>query len=191
MADGAARTLLSSGNQVLIDRAVPHLTTRDPNEFWTAGQWMAELTGGSDVGLSQTVAKVDEHGNFRLYGRKWFTSAISSQMALTLARPEIRRVDAVSLSSTSRRATNTDGRATSRSIDSKTNSVRKVPTAELTLTGTPAQLVKGTTDGVRNIAPLLNITRLWNGISAVALMRRAVALAYGYARKRIVWCALV
>ena len=25
---------------------------------------------------------------FRLYGRKWFTSAISAQMALTLARPE-------------------------------------------------------------------------------------------------------
>jgi hypothetical protein len=50
--------------------------------------------------------------------------------------------------------------------------------------GTPAQLVKGTTDGVRNITPLLNITRLWNGISAVALMRRGLALATDYARKR-------
>jgi hypothetical protein len=61
---------------------------------------------------------------------------------------------------------------------------RKVPTAELTLNGTPAQLVQGTTDGVRNIAPLLNITRLWNGISAVSLMRRGIALALDYARKR-------
>ena len=57
MTDGAARTLLASGNQSLIDRAVPHLITRDPNEFWTAGQWMTELTGGSDVGLSETIAK--------------------------------------------------------------------------------------------------------------------------------------
>src|SRR3984893_18690516 len=56
MTDGAARTLLSSGNQALIDRAVPHLTSRKPKEFWTSGQWMTELTGGSDVGLSQTVA---------------------------------------------------------------------------------------------------------------------------------------
>src|ERR1043166_2646285 len=87
MTDGAARTLLNSGNQALIDRAVPHLITRDPNEFWTAGQWMTELTGGSDVGLSETVAR-EEDGHFRLYGRKWFTSAISSQVALTLARPE-------------------------------------------------------------------------------------------------------
>jgi len=64
-----------------------------------------------------------------------------------------------------------------------------VPTAELTLNGTPAQLVLGTTDGVRNIAPLLNITRLWNGISAVALMRRGLALAFDYARKRVAFGA--
>jgi hypothetical protein len=66
---------------------------------------------------------------------------------------------------------------------------RKVPTAELTLNGTPAQLVKGTTDGVRNITPLLNVTRLWNGISAVALMRRGLALAFDYARKRVAFGA--
>ncbi|HEV2835116.1 MAG TPA: hypothetical protein VGW58_07355 [Pyrinomonadaceae bacterium] len=72
MTDGAARTLLGSGNQRLIDRAVPHLTTREPSQFWTAGQWMTELTGGSDVGLSETIAK-EEPGTesgvrpFRLY----------------------------------------------------------------------------------------------------------------------------
>src|SRR6266849_5322567 len=58
MTDGAARTLLSSGNQALIDRAVPHLISRNPEHFWTAGQWMTERTGGSDVGLSETVAKL-------------------------------------------------------------------------------------------------------------------------------------
>ncbi|HEY0367372.1 MAG TPA: acyl-CoA dehydrogenase family protein, partial [Pyrinomonadaceae bacterium] len=66
---------------------------------------------------------------------------------------------------------------------------RKVPTAELTLDGTPAQLVKGPTDGVRDIAPLLNITRLWNGISAVSLMRRGLALSFDYARKRVAFGA--
>src|SRR3989440_992420 len=99
MTDGAARTLLSSGNQALIDRAVPHLITRNPEDFWTAGQWMTELTGGSDVGLSETVAKQItnsesaaiqhlEKETWRLYGTKWFASAINSRMALTLARPE-------------------------------------------------------------------------------------------------------
>ena len=36
---------------------------------------------------------------------------------------------------------------------------------------------------------MLNITRLWNGISAVSLMRRAVALALDYARKRVAFGA--
>ncbi len=49
---------------------------------------MTELTGGSDVGLSETVARRDAEGLWRLTGRKWFTSAVASQVALTLARPE-------------------------------------------------------------------------------------------------------
>jgi hypothetical protein len=36
---------------------------------------------------------------------------------------------------------------------------------------------------------MLNVTRLWNGISAVSLMRRAVALALDYARKRVAFGA--
>ena len=86
---------------------------------------MTELTGGSDVGLSETIAQHVDDGEFRLYGRKWFTSAIASQMALTLARPKaIRRAAAVSRCSISKRATSTDACATSRSIVSKTNSAR-------------------------------------------------------------------
>ena len=190
MTDGAARTLLGSGNQALIDRALPHLTTRDANEFWTAGQWMTELTGGSDVGLSETVAKPDANG-YRLYGRKWFTSAISSQIALTLARPEGNPPGGRGLALFYLETRDEHGRPRNIEINRLKDKLgtRKVPTAELNLVGTPAQLVKGTTDGVRNIAPVLNITRLWNGISAVALMRRGVALASDYAGKRVAFGA--
>ncbi|HEY3580333.1 MAG TPA: acyl-CoA dehydrogenase family protein, partial [Pyrinomonadaceae bacterium] len=187
MTDGAARTLLASGNQELSDRAVPHLITREPSEFWTAGQWMTELTGGSDVGLSETIAKSGANSReFRLYGRKWFTSAINSQIALTLARPEGNPPGGRGLALFYLETRDEQGRPRNIEINRLKDKLgtRKVPTAELTLNGTPAQLVLGTTDGVRNIAPLLNITRLWNGISAVALMRRGVALAFDYARKR-------
>jgi alkylation response protein AidB-like acyl-CoA dehydrogenase len=192
MTDGAARTLLGSGNQTLIDRAVPHLITRDPHQFWTAGQWMTEITGGSDVGLTETVAREDpESGGFRLYGRKWFTSAISSQMALTLARPEGNPPGGRGLALFYLETRDEQGRLHNIEVNRLKDKLgtRKVPTAELTLNGTPAQLVKGTTDGVRNITPVLNITRLWNGISSVALMRRGVALATDYARKRVAFGA--
>ncbi|HEX6648371.1 MAG TPA: acyl-CoA dehydrogenase family protein, partial [Pyrinomonadaceae bacterium] len=190
MTDGAARTLLSSGNEALIDRAVPHLTTRDANQFWTAGQWMTELTGGSDVGLSETIAKQDADG-FRLYGRKWFTSAVSSQIALTLARPEGNPQGGRGLALFYVETRDEQGRPRNIEINRLKDKLgtRKVPTAELTLAGTPAQLVQGTTDGVRNITPLLNITRLWNGISSVALMRRGLALAIDYAGKRVAFGA--
>lgn len=192
MTDGAARTLLASGNQSLIDRAVPHLITRNPNEFWTAGQWMTEISGGSDVGLSETIAREDSNG-YRLYGRKWFTSAIASQIALTLARPEGNPPGGRGLALFYIETRDEQGRPRNIEIDRLKDKLgtRKVPTAELTLTGTPAQLVKGTSDGVRNITPLLNVTRLWNGISSVALMRRGLALASDYARKRFAFGAML
>ena len=190
MTDGAARTLIASGNQKLIERAVPHLTTREPSQFWTAGQWMTELTGGSDVGSSETIAKAEpgtDAREFRLYGRKWFTSAVSSQIALTLARPEGNPPGGRGLALFYIETRDESGRPRNIEINRLKDKLgtRKVPTAELTLNGTPAQLVLGATDGVRNITPLLNITRLWNGISAVALMRRGLALAFDYAGKRV------
>jgi putative acyl-CoA dehydrogenase len=61
---------------------------------------------------------------------------------------------------------------------------RALPTAELTLSGTPARLVGGEGDGIRKIATLFNITRVYNAVAAVAGMRRAVALAEDYAHRR-------
>jgi len=202
MTDGAARTLLGSGNSALIERALPHFTSRDPKEFWTSGQWMTELTGGSDVGASETIAKPDpdltrnsELGtrNWLLYGRKWFTSAATSQIALTLARPEGNPDGGRGLALFYVEMRDEQGHLRNISIDRLKDKLgtRKVPTAELTLNGTPAQLVLGTTDGVRNITPLLNITRLWNGISAVSLMRRSIALALDYSHKRSAFGSLL
>jgi acyl-CoA dehydrogenase len=186
MTDGAAQTILRSDNRSLIERIVPHLTTRDPEEFWTSGQWMTESTGGSDVGTSETIAQCDSEGVWRLYGRKWFTSATTSEVALTLARPDGGAQGGAGLALFLVETRDDEGRLRNILINRLKDKLgtRKVPTAELALEGTPAELVMGTTNGVRNIAPMLNITRLWNGISACALMRRGLALARSYARKR-------
>jgi alkylation response protein AidB-like acyl-CoA dehydrogenase len=187
MTDGAARVLATSGHDALVKNVLPRLTSRDPARFWTSGQWMTELTGGSDVGASETVARRDEQGAWRLYGRKWFTSAAASQVALTLARPEGNAPGGRGLALFFVETRDAEGRLRDIRIDRLKEKLgtRKVPTAELTLEGTPAVLVKGTTDGVRDIAPMLNVTRLWNAVSAAALMRRGVALARDYARRRV------
>ena len=158
MTDGAARTLLVAGNELLIERALPHLIAREPEKFWTAGQWMTELTGGSDVGLSETVAKRESESHYRLYGRKWFTSAIASQIALTLARPDGNPPGGRGLALFYLETRDERGLLNNIEINRLKDKLgtRKVPTAELSLNGTRAELVMGTTDGVRNITPLLN-----------------------------------
>ncbi len=190
MTDGAARTLLQSGNQALIERAVPHLTSRDPATFWTSGQWMTESTGGSDVGRSETVA-VRDGEQWRLYGRKWFTSAATSQMALTLARPEENPAGGRGLALFYVECHDERGRLRSIELNRLKDKLgtRKLPTAELMLQGTPATLVKGTTGGVRNITPMLNVTRTWNTVTAVSFMRRGLALARDYAARRVAFGA--
>jgi hypothetical protein len=66
---------------------------------------------------------------------------------------------------------------------------RKVPTAELRLDGAPAQLLGAPGSGVRAIVPMLQITRTWNSVVAAATMRRGIALARDYARRRNVFDA--
>ncbi len=186
MTDGAARVLLGSGSENLIKHALPHLTARDPGQFWTCGQWMTESTGGSDVGLSETTAR-NEGGQWRLYGRKWFASAITSQMALTLARPEGNPAGGKGLALFYVETRDANGRPNNIFINRLKDKLgtRKVPTAELELNGAPAELVMGKHDGIRNIAPLLNITRTWNSVTAASFMRRGLALARDYAQRRV------
>ena len=193
MTDGAAKTLLVSKNQALVDRALPRLTSRDAASAWTSGQWMTERTGGSDVAISETIARpiAGEDGVFTLHGTKWFSSATTSQMALTLGRPEGNPPGGSGLALfyvEVRRADGTmNGIAVNRLKDKL--GTRMVPTAELTLDGARAIPVIGTKDGIKNITPMLNITRTWNAVCAVAGVRRALALAKDYARRRVAFGA--
>ncbi len=190
MTDGAAKTLLTMGNQALIDRALPRLTSRDPKTMWTSGQWMTERTGGSDVGIAETIAKADGDA-FRLYGTKWFSSATTSEMALTLGRPEGNPPGGSGLALFYVEVRNPDGTMNGISINRLKEKLgtRMVPTAELTLDGARAIAVKGTRDGIKNITPMLSITRTWNAVCAVAGMRRGLALVKDYAKRRVAFGA--
>ena len=185
MTDGAARFLEVYGDEST--RPVfTRLTSRDPAEFWTSGQWMTERTGGSDVGTSSTIARRDGPDSYRLYGSKWFTSATTSQVAMTLARIEGASEGSRGLSVFLIKLRGADGMLRNIRVDRLKDKLgtRALPTAELTLEGTPAQLVGGEGDGVRKIATLFNVTRVYNAVAAVAGMRRAIALALDYAHRR-------
>jgi hypothetical protein len=152
---------------------------------------MTESTGGSDVGLSETVAQLDQQEEWRLYGRKWFTSATTAQMALTLARPEGNPPGGRGLALFYVEVRDENGRWRNIEVLRLKDKLgtRKVPTAELMLGGVLAQPVMGLDHGVRHIVPMLHLTRTWNSISAAAFMRRGLALARDYARRRVAFGA--
>jgi alkylation response protein AidB-like acyl-CoA dehydrogenase len=209
MTDGAAKTLLVHAHEPLSSRALARLSSRDPATAWTSGQWMTERTGGSDVGRSETEARPVLEGDpalsaewpprrpgtplFRLHGTKWFTSAITSQMALTLGRPAGNPPGGRGLALFYLEIDTPEGHRNGILVNRLKDKLgtRKVPTAELTLEGTLAVPVVGTTDGVRAITPMLNITRTWNAIGAVSGMRRGLALARDYAKRRVQFGALL
>ena len=186
MTDGAATALKASGNKALIDRALPHFLSRSAHDFWLSGQWMTENTGGSDVGQTETIARQDADGQWRLYGRKWFSSAVVGEAALALARPEGADTGTAALALFFVETMDGADRKPQLIIDRLKNKLgtHELPTAEIHLDGLPAWPLGELAHGVRQVAPMLNITRTWNAICAVASMARAISLARDYSLRR-------
>src|SRR6185312_3001212 len=147
-----------------------------------SGQWMTERTGGSDVSSTSTEAR-PQGGGWRLYGTKWFTSATTSEIAVTLAK-DSEAGGKLSLFLLELR--DSAGELNDIFVHRLKDKLGTwaLPTAELSLQGTPAVRVGEPGKGVKQIATVLNITRLYNASSAVSYMRRGVALAADYAGKR-------
>lgn len=185
MTDGAAKLIETYGDDKLKQTMTNHLLSRKAETFWTSGQWMTEKAGGSDVSGTATISRT-EKGIHRLYGTKWFTSATTSQMAFTLAYPEGAEQNSRSLSLFFLETGIDSGRLNQIEILRLKDKLgtRAMPTAELKLNGTPALLVGGEGNGVKKIATLFNVTRIYNSVCSVAQMRRSIALAEDYASRR-------
>jgi hypothetical protein len=108
-------------------------------------------------------------------------------MALTLARPDGAPAGGHALALFYVETRDDDGRLRDIRVNRLKDKLgtRMVPTAELTLDGVVGIPVAGLSGGVKNIAPMLNVTRTWNAVHACSLMRRGLDLARDYARKRV------
>ena len=145
MTDAAARVLLDSQEQGLCERLLPRLLSGDPKTFITSGQWMTERPGGSDVGRTETLARPVAKGGYTLHGVKWFTSATTSEMALTLARiddgvsPPVSGSRGLTLFCVDVRRDD-QGQLQGIQVNRLKDKLgtRALPTAELTLDGAPA-----------------------------------------------------
>ncbi len=94
MTDALARVLERHASDELKERFLPSLTALTFDELRQGAMFLTEKQGGSDVGLTTTIAKprsLSGEGlqpEWGLWGDKWFCSNVSAEIILTLARPE-------------------------------------------------------------------------------------------------------
>ncbi|KAL1885950.1 hypothetical protein Plec18167_001451 [Paecilomyces lecythidis] len=215
MTDGAAKLLASHlkdddgdqpGRGTVLRESYRRLISRDPTIAWTAGQWMTERTGGSDVRGTETIARRltleeltnsaqlgkdrDAHGlplgPWQIDGFKWFSSATDSDMAILLAQtgkglslfyvPLRRRVGAHTDS------TELNGIRIQR-LKNKIGT-KSLPTAELELKGVRGWLIGEEGRGVKEIATILNMTRLYTASSSTSGWGRALGVCRGFTKAR-------
>lgn len=198
MTDGAAKVIETLDSPAALQEAFKRLTSRDPSQFWTSGQWMTERKGGSDVAHgTETMAYPRPDGTYTLHGYKWFTSATDSDMALTLGRVVDEQGHIIQgtkgLSLFYLEVRDAKGQLNGIEVQRLKDKLgtRQVPTAELLLDGVKALRISPEGRGVASISSMLSITRIHNTIFAVAVMRRVINLAREYASKRFVFGSLI
>ncbi|VDM46905.1 unnamed protein product [Toxocara canis] len=198
MTDGAAKTIKELNLAKLnkeFEEAYRRLTSRKGSEAWTSGQWMTEKRGGSDVNGGCDTYAVHHTGNqYKLYGHKWFSSAVDADVALTLARIVRRNSDSaegsggLTLFYVRLREVST-GKLNGIEMVRLKNKLgtKQLPTAELILDATNAFQISEEGRGVAAISNMLNITRIHNAVASVAAIRRMLSLARDYATRRVVF----
>ena len=169
---------------------------------------MTERPGGSDVSQTETSATLVDHAasspgaEYLLNGFKWFSSATDGEVALALARTGDIDLGTRSLSLfllPMRLPLVTGNTPTPISILPRTNEnnngilvhrlknkfgTHPVPTAELSLNSSKAYLVGPLNQGVKSIAPVLQLTRIHSSFGSVGLLSRAFSIARSFARVR-------
>jgi alkylation response protein AidB-like acyl-CoA dehydrogenase len=185
MTDALTRTIRRYADASLVTRYLPGLTSQDMDALVQGAMFMTEQQAGSDVGSIKTVAR-NENGHWKLYGDKWFCSNADAGLALVLARIEGALEGTAGLSLFLLPRTLPDGKPNHYRILRLKDKLgtRGMPSGEIKLEGALAFLVGDPQQGFKQMADMINMSRLSNGMRAAGLMRRALTEALFVARHR-------
>lgn len=185
MTDSAARVIDRFGPADLRSRYLPGLTSTDFDTLLQSAQLLTERTGGSDVGANECVARLVD-GEWLLTGEKWFCSNAGADVHLTLARPEGAADGTRGLGMFLVPKVLPDGSRNSyviRRLKDKLGS-KSMPTGEYEFQGAVGYPVGDIAQGFAQMAEMINVSRLSNGMRAAAIMRRSLLESVVHARGR-------
>ncbi|MFE6150648.1 acyl-CoA dehydrogenase family protein [Streptomyces sp. NPDC057889] len=187
MTDSAARILRLFDPERYASE-IAALSSTDPGLRATGAMFMTEKQGGTDVGLTETVA-CDQGTHWTLTGKKWFASNPGADVILTLARVPGQGEGTRGLGMFLVPRLRPDGTRNAIRIDRLKDKLgsKSIASGEVTLEGAYATPVGQLTNGFRQMAEMLNVSRLSNAMRATALMRRAVRESVDHTRVRHVF----
>ncbi len=189
MTDTLSRVLLMYAPLEVRERYLPHLTATRYEDLFTGAEFLTEKHGGSDVGGgTRTIARETTDG-WRLSGDKWFCSNACADVILTLARPEGAPAGTKGLGLFLVPRVLPDGTRNSYTINRLKDKLgtRSMASGEVTFNNTFAHLISGPGKGFLHMTEMLNLTRVWTGLGALSLMRRALLEAQVHAAGRLAW----
>jgi alkylation response protein AidB-like acyl-CoA dehydrogenase len=186
MTDALTRTIRNFADPALVARYLPGLTQQDLDALTQGAMFMTEQGAGSDVGATATRA-VRAGDGWRLYGDKWFCSNADAGLALVLARPDGAPSGTKGLCLFLLPKELPDGsRNHYRIVRLKDKlGTRDMASGEIRLEGAMAHLVGDPQRGFVQMADMINMSRLSNGMRAAGMMRRALTEALFVARRRV------
>ncbi len=175
MTDSLTRTIRRFADKSLLDRYLPGLLADDPHEQLQGAMFMTERFAGSDVGATETRA-VKSGDHWLLYGDKWFCSNADAGLALVLARPEGASAGTKGLGLFLMPRLLPSGEPNRYRIVRLKDKLgtRAMPSGEIVLEGASAWLVGDLNQGFKQMAEMVNQSRLSNGVRSTGMMRRAV-----------------
>ncbi|MBP6878827.1 MAG: acyl-CoA dehydrogenase family protein [Phenylobacterium sp.] len=186
MTDSLTRTLRKFGSEELIARYLPALTSQDLDVLNQGAMFMTEQGAGSDVGATAVTASPRADGTWALHGEKWFCSNADAELAMVLARREDGDPGLKGVSLFLLPRTLPDGTANRYRIVRLKDKLgtKSMASGEISLDGATAWLVGDPGAGFKQMADMVNNSRLSNGVRAAGLMRRASTEALYIAHRR-------
>lgn len=190
MTDSLTRTLRKFGEPELVARYLPALSTRDFSQLYQGAMFITEQQAGSDVGQVATRAvrsqAADGSSSWQLFGDKWFCSNPDADLAMVLARPEGAPEGIHGLGLFLLPKHLPDGaRNAYRIVRLKPKlGTRSMASGEIVLEGATAYLIGQIGRGFQQMADMINMSRLSNGVRSAGLMRRALSEALHVASHR-------
>ncbi|MGD1842604.1 MAG: acyl-CoA dehydrogenase family protein [Thermonemataceae bacterium] len=187
MTDGVARLIDRYCTEADKARLLPHIYATNLEDFFTGAMFLTEKAGGSDVGANLVTATHKENDYYLLNGEKWFCSNVNADIIFVLARtnPAIQGTKGLSIFLVEK--TKPDGTKNPLSVVRLKDKlgVRSMASAECMLQDTWGKLVGKEGEGFKIMTDMINLSRVYNAMTAVAFMRRALVEVYQFLSYRI------